>query len=353
MCEPQGAIIPPIMKLRIDELAGHLASSLLPSYLVSGDELLLVGEAADAIREKARRAGYAEREVFFIDRSFDWNALRTAGQSLSLFATRRILEVKMPSGKAGVDGAKALVDLITRPPPDTLLLLVTDQLDRDALKAAWVAAIDDQGGWVQVRPVKISELPRWIAARMTRLGLKADNDAAQLLAERVEGNLLAAHQEIEKLALLHPGGRIDQAAVAQAVAMSARYDIFQLSDAALDGDAARALRVLAGLRSEGTEAPLVLWTLARELRALWQGQMRARSGESASQPPAWTRPSPALAKAQRRAASLPLDRLLRDCASIDRMIKGQACGDPWDALARMTIAIAGVKQVPVRVFAHL
>ncbi len=329
------------MKIRSDQLAGHLAARLLPAYLVSGDEPLLVGEAADAIRQKARQGGYAEREVFFVERSFDWNSLRAACQSLSLFATRRILEVKMPSGKAGVDGAKALVEVVENPPPDTLLVIITEQLDRDALKSSWVIAIEEQAAWVQVWPVKIDELPRWIAARMARAGLQADADAAQLLAERVEGNLLAAHQEIEKLAMLYPGGTIDAAAVRLAVANSARYDIFQLSDAALNGDAARALRILAGLRSEGTEAPLILWALAKELRSLWQGQMRAQNGEAVTQPPAWTRPSPALAKARRRAASLPLDQLLRECATVDRMIKGQSPGDPWDALARMTTTLAG------------
>ena len=288
------------MKIRSDQLAGHLAARLLPAYLISGDEPLLVGEAADAIREKARREGYAEREVFFVERTFDWNSLRAAGQSLSLFATRRILEVKMPSGKAGVDGAKALVELIEHPPPDTLLLVITDQLDRDTLKSAWVGAMEERAAWVQIWPVKIGELPRWIAARMARLGLKADADAAQLLAERVEGNLLAANQEIEKLALLNPGGTIDAAAVAHAVANSARYDIFQLSEAALDGDAARALRILAGLKSEGTEAPLVLWALAKELRSLWQGQMRAQTGEAASHPPAM---DAAIARARASAAA--------------------------------------------------
>jgi DNA polymerase-3 subunit delta len=330
------------MKIRAEQLTGHLAAKLLPAYLVSGNEPLLVGEAADAIRRKARDAGYAEREVFFAERGFDWNALLAAGQSLSLFAARRILEVKMPSGKAGVDGSKALAELIERPPPDTLLLLITDQLDRDTQKAAWVTAMEEQGGWVQIWPIRIAELPRWIAARMAQHGLKPDPDAARLLAERVEGNLLAAHQEIEKLALLEPRGSVDEAAVAAAVANSARYDIFQLSEAALEGDAPRALRILAGLKSEGTEPPLVLWALAKEVRALWQGELRTRTGASQSAP-AWARPSPGLAKAQQRAGRLPLDRLLSDCSQIDRMIKGHAAGDPWDALARMATAVAGVE----------
>ena len=330
------------MKIRADQLTGHLAAKLLPAYLVSGDEPLLVGEAVDAIRQTARADGYSEREVFFVERGFDWNALRAAGHSLSLFATRRILEVKMPGGKPGVDGARALAELIERPPPDTLLLIVTEQLDRDTQKSAWVGAAQEHGAWVQVWPVKIGELPGWIGARMARHGLRPDAAAARLLAERVEGNLLAAHQEIEKLALLNPGGAIDEAAVAHAVANSARYDVFQLSEAALDGDAARALRILSGLKSEGTEPPLVLWALAKEVRALWQGEMRAHSGEPASSAPMWSRASPALSKAQQRAGRLPLDQLLRDLSQIDRMIKGHAAGDPWDALARMATAVAGV-----------
>jgi DNA polymerase-3 subunit delta len=330
------------MKIRADQLGGHLGATLLPAYLVSGDEPLLVAEAADAIRQKARQEGFSEREVFFAERGFDWNAVRTAGQTLSLFATRRILEVKLPSGKPGVEGGRALSELIERPALDTLLLIVTDQLDRDALKSSWVAAMERQGGWVQIWPVKIGELPRWIAARMAQVGLRPDAAAAQLLAERVEGNLLAAHQEIEKLALLNPPGVIDEAAVAYAVANSARYDVFQLSEAALAGDAGRALRILAGLRSEGTELPLVLWALAKDLRALWQGEMRARSGERGAAAPSWSRPAPALARAQSRAGRLPLDQMLRDCGWIDRMIKGRALGDPWDAIARLTATLAGV-----------
>jgi DNA polymerase-3 subunit delta len=330
------------MKIRADQLATHLAGKLLPAYLVSGDEPLLVAEAADAIRQRARTQGFAEREVFFAERGFDWNALRTAGQSLSLFATSRILEVKMPSGKAGVEGSRILAELIEDPPPDTLLVVIAGQLDRDALKAAWVGAMEEHGGAVQVWPVKIGELPRWIAARMALHGLTVDADAARLLAERVEGNLLAAHQEIEKLAMLHAGGAINEAAVADAVANNARYDIFQLSDAALDGDAARALRILAGLKSEGTEPPLVLWALAKDVRLLWQGERRARSGAPVAAAPAWPRPSPALERARKRANRLPLDRLMRDCGRIDRMIKGHAAGDPWDALARMATTVAGV-----------
>lgn len=330
------------MKIRFEQLAGQLAGKLLPAYLVSGDEPLLVGEAADAIRLRAREQGYTDREVFFSERGFDWNDLRTAGQSLSLFASRRILEVKMPSGKAGVDGSKALTELIADPPPDTLLLVVTDQLDRDAQKSAWVGAMEKHGGWVQVWPVRIGELPRWIAGRMAQRGMKADAGAAQLLAERVEGNLLAAHQEIEKLALLELRGAVTEGVVADAVANSARYDIFQLSEAALDGDAPRALRILAGLKGEGTEPPLVLWALAKDVRALWQGERRARSGAPPAATPSWQRPSPALERARKRAAQLPLDRLIRDCSQIDRMIKGHAAGDPWDALARMATAVAGV-----------
>ena len=332
------------MQVRFEELQRHLATELLPAYLVCGDEPLMVAEAADAIRRKARAAGFGEREVFFAERGFDWNALRTAGQSLSLFAARRILEVKMPGGKPGVEGGRALTELIERPPPDALLLIITEQLDRDALKSSWVEAMASAGGLLRVWPVTIDALPRWITARMTAAGLKPVAQAAQVLAERVEGNLLAAHQEIEKLALLYPQGTIDEAAVAYAVANSARYDIFQLSEAALCGDAPRALRILAGLRSEGTEPPLILWALHRDLQVLWQSVMRVRTGETGVRtgPPTRQRASQALARAQSRASRALVNGLLRTCTRIDRIIKGQADGDPWDALARLTALLAGV-----------
>jgi DNA polymerase-3 subunit delta len=331
------------VKLTLESLATHLGREIKSAYLISGDEPLLSGEAADAIRRRARENGYVERQVFFVERGFDWNALRGASQSLSLFAERRILEVRLPTAKPG-DGAAILESIVTDPPPDQLLLVVSGKLERAALQSGWVQAFERLGVWVPVWPIDIERLPEWIARRLRARGLEPDADAARLLAERVEGNLLAAQQEIEKLALLVKPGPLDAATLAQAVANSARYDVFQLSAAALQGDAERALRILAGLRAEGVEATLALWALNRDIRALWQRLAPHTSGRS---PPAWQRPSQALEAAARRIRNPAAIRtLVAEALLVDRTIKGRRRGNPWDALERLVARLAGAKNFP-------
>src|SRR5580698_4205494 len=244
-------------------------------YLVSGDEPLLVGEAADAIRAAARAAGYADRTVFFIDRSFAWDELRHASQALSLFAERRLFELRMPSGKPD-KGAAQLAELAERPPPDVVCLIVTDKLDKKAGDAPWVRAVEKHGVWVPVWPVETAALPGWLRARAQKLHVDIEPAAAQLIVDRVEGNLLAAKQELEKLRMLEPNAPISVELALRSVGDSARYDVFQLSQAAAAGDAARALHILLGLKSEGVEPSLILWALVRELRGLWQARERER-----------------------------------------------------------------------------
>jgi DNA polymerase III subunit delta len=327
------------VKLNADSLSGHLARDLKSAYLVSGDEPLLVAETLDAIRRKARDAGYTERQVFFAERGFDWNALRNESQSLSLFAERRVIDVRLPGGKPG-DGAALLQSLVEDPPPDQLLLVSSGKLERQTLQSEWVKAFERAGVWVQIWPIDVVRLPDWVAARMRAKGLVPEPGAAELIAERAEGNLLAAQQEIDKLALLVKPGPVDAAGLSQVVADSARFDVFQLGDAALRGDARRALRVLDGLRGEGVEPTLVLWVLSRELRALWQHLSQERGGRS---PPAWQRPNPALLAAAQRARSLNLPNLLNLAVRADRTIKGRNTGDPWDVLALLVARLAGVR----------
>lgn len=325
------------MKLTFDSLAGHLGRDLKSAYLISGDEPLLSGEAADAIRVRAREQGYTERQVFFVERGFDWNALRGESQSLSLFAEKRILEVRLPTGKPG-EGAAILESIVTDPPPDQLLLVVSGKLERATLQSGWVQAFERHGVWLPVWPIDIERLPEWIARRLRARGLEPDAAATRLLAERVEGNLLAAQQEIEKLALLVKPGTLDAETLAHAVASSARYDVFQLSEAALQGDAERALRILAGLRAEGVEPTLTLWALNREIRALWQ-RLLPQSG--------WQRPSPALEAAARRVTKPAAIRsLIAEALLVDRTIKGRRRGDPWDALERLVARLAGALNFP-------
>jgi DNA polymerase-3 subunit delta len=332
------------LKLTPDSLTSHLEQQLLPAYLVSGDEPLLTGEAADAIRARARATGFTEREVHFLERGSDWDDVRASASNMSLFGSRRLLELRLPTGRPGVAGNNALLALLERSDPDTLILILAPRLDRDAQGAQWFRALESRGGWVAVWPVEADRLVGWLRARCRRLRLEITDEALTLLAERIEGNLLAAHQELEKLRLLAPAGAITADDVLASVADSARFDVFRLSEAVLDGEADRALRVLAGLRSEGTEQTLVLWALTKALRDLWgaaaspPGAGRSRGG--------WQRQSAALDKAVRRAPRLSFRALTLRAARADRMIKGRLQGNAWDEMALLAADICGRPAVP-------
>jgi len=333
------------MRINVDQLGRTLDKGLARAWLIAGDEALLTGEAADAVRARARREGYAERELFVTDRSFDWSGILNASRTLSLFAERRIVEIRMPTPRPGKEGAAILADLATDPGPDNLLLVVTTKPEKEVWNSAWLKAFERHGVFVQTAAVDIQRLPQWITGRAGRLGLSFESGAAELIAERVEGNLLAAQQEIEKLALLHPKAKLGLAEVEAAVANSARYDVFQLGEAALAGDAARSLRILEGLRAEGAEAPLVLWALCRELRSIAD----ARNGVTAK---AWgaaqERRQALVGRAARRTSGQPIERWFEAAALIDRQVKGQAKGggNPWTSLAGLVAAMSGARLPP-------
>lgn len=341
------------MRLRPDQLDGHLKQGLAPVYLVSGDEPLAVMESCDAIRAAARAAGFEEREVFHVETGFDWNRLLESANSLSLFATRRIIELRLEGAKPKGAGPDALKEYAARPPADTVLLVITGKLDAAAQKSAWHRALEKTGVTVAAWPVEPGRLPGWVAQRMRALGLQPDPEAARLVAERVEGNLLAAAQEIQKLRLLHGPGPVDAAAVAAAVAESARYDVFALADAALGGDPGRTARVLAGLRGEGVEPTLVLWALSRELRLLaglaGAVALGRRLEQALQAQRVWDRRKPLYQQALRRGDAGHWQGLLQRCQRADRINKGQAPGNAWDALQDLALAMAGAV-VPVDSF---
>ena len=326
------------MKLTVESLSAHLAQPLLPAYLISGDEPLLAGEAADAVRARSREAGFTEREVHFIERVGDWDAVRASAANLSLFGARRVLEMRLASARPGGAGNAALVALLKAQAPDTLLLVLAPRLDREAQSAEWVREVEQRGAWLPVWPVEAARLPAWLRTRSRSLGLKLDEAALELLAARTEGNLLAARQELERLALLAEGP-LGAAAVEDGVADSARFDVFQLSEAALSGNAARALRMLAGLRAEGTEATLVLWALSKALRDIWNGL------SGGGRPPAWQRQGAALAQALQRAPRLSFLALARRATRADRIIKGREPGNAWDELALLAAELCGVSSM--------
>lgn len=330
------------MKLTPDSLGSHLDQQLLRAYLISGDEPLLAGEAADAVRSRARALGFTDREVHFLDRGADWDDVRASAANLSLFGSRRIVEIRLPTGKPGAAGNTALVALLEANDPDTVFLILTPRLEREAQNADWVRAVEKHGGWVQVWPVDADRLVGWLRGRCRRIKLDATDDALELLAERTEGNLLAAHQELEKLRLLAPQGRITAETVLSSVADSARFDVFQLGEAVLAGEADRALRILGGLRAEGTEATLALWSLTKALRDTW-GALTSPGGGQAR---GWQRQAAALEKAVRRAPRLSFGALAVRAARADRMIKGRLAGDAWDEMALLAAEICARPALP-------
>jgi DNA polymerase-3 subunit delta len=330
------------LKLTLESLRSHLAGEPARAYLVSGDEALLVGEAADAIRARVKLAGFNEREVHFIERVGDWDAVRSSSNNLSLFGSRKLIELRLPSGKPGVGGANAIGDLMSNVSPDNVYLMLTGKLEREQNNSAWVRAFDAAGAWLPVFPIDLAKLPQWLRARAAKLDLTLDEDAVRFIVERTEGNLLAAQQELQTLRLLAPAGSVDLATVQASIGESARFDVFQLGEAALGADVPRALRILAGLRSEGVEPTLALWSINKEIHSAW-GTTQHDGMNSRS----WQRPSAALENAKRRAARLPYARLASRVSRADRMIKGQQRGDAWDEMALMIVEFAGRRALPL------
>lgn len=341
------------MRLKAEALAGHLQArqkggALAPLYVVAGDEPLLAIEAADAIRAAARAMGYGEREVLHADGRFDWSKLAQTAGGLSLFAEKRIVELRLPGGKPGKAGGKALDDLADDPPPDLLVLLTLPRLDRDARASRWASALERAGVWVDVERIDRQALPEWIGGRLARNRQRAAREALEFIAERVEGNLLAAQQEIGKLALLYPAGELSLEQVADAVLDVARYDVFALAPALLAGDGARALRLLDGLRAEGEPLPLVLWVVVEELRALLRAQEAVAGGKPfaavARELRIWGPRERLMPAALRRLPAARLTSLLLRCADIDRLIKGlrapERDSDAWLELSDVALACA-------------
>ncbi|WP_439134365.1 DNA polymerase III subunit delta [Pseudomaricurvus sp.] len=332
-------------KLRPDQLNGALRKQLAPVYLISGDEPLLVQESCDLIRQAARKAGFTERELHHAEASFDWDELLTSANSLSLFADRKILELRIDNGKPGDKGGKALTRYCENPPEDTLLLIVMPKLDGSSQRSKWFKAVDKVATFVQIWPIAPPQLPRWIDQRIQLAGMTASHDAIEMLAARIEGNLLAAAQEIEKLKLLAVDGQVTAEMIAGSVADSARYDVFNLIDKALHGDARSAVRTLQGLKGEGTDATVILWALAREIRtlsqiahAMQQGQPLDRAAKSAG---VWDKRKALVANALRRLKLTQLQMLLRKANGIDKAIKGLRRADAWDELMDLTLNLSG------------
>jgi len=319
------------VQLRPNELGAQLAKKLLPAYVIHGDDPLLAMEAADAVRAAARRAGFAERQVIEPGRGFDWSEFTHAAASLSLFAEKKIIELRLPGGKPGTQGGSAIAAYCERcgeqPSEDQLLLVTLPRLDRTGQGSAWFNALARLGAVVEIWPLDRARLPAWIAERLGRQKQRAPREVLDYLAERVEGNLLAAHQELQKLALLAPEGELTMETVQEAVASVARYDPYDAAEALLAGDLARYVRVIEGLRGEGEPPTYVLFVLSSALFALQEGSAERVFNRDLRR---------AVEGALRRFAPRKVDRAIADAAAIDRSIKGVGEGeDPWQAFVRL------------------
>lgn len=331
--------------IRVEQLAADLEARLAPIYLISGDEHLIVQECCDQVRRAARLAGYEERELFHADHNFDWDQLHHSGQSLSLFSSTKIIEVRL-SGKLSDKGRKALVEYAQSPPDDTLLLMVAPKFERKVQSSKWFKTLETAARFVQVWPVAAAQLPRWIKQRAKQLELQLSDGAVDILASRTEGNLLAMSQELQKLKLLSDDGRVDAELMTHAVADSARYDVYGLVDRALHGNAREAVKTLNGLRSEGTDVLPVLWALSRELRSLLQISEGLQAGLAfatvARQSGVWDKRQPLVKNALNRLKRPQLFLLLRKAGQVDRAAKGMHASDPWEGCLEIVLNMAGV-----------
>ncbi|MFZ6842777.1 DNA polymerase III subunit delta [Undibacterium sp. RuTC16W] len=336
------------MQLRFDAIDAHLSKSLASLYVITSDEHLLALETADKIRRAAKAQGFLEREILTVERSFKWGALLAANQSQSLFGDKKLVDLRIPTGKPGKDGGAALQEYVSDLSPDNLTLITLPKLDWATQKAAWVTSLQQAAVYIDIPLVERAQLPNWISLRLSMQGQSADRQSLDFIADRVEGNLLAAHQEIQKLALLHPAGKLSFEQIHDAVLNVARYDVFKLNEAMLAGNVSRLVRMLEGLKGEGEALPLVLWAVAEELRTLLKLKSGMSQGKSLGmllkEYRIWGPREKLMEPALRRVSLATLETALQEAAQVDKMVKGLRAkafaGDAWDALLQLGLRVA-------------
>lgn len=334
------------MKLAAEQLAQHLQSPLHSLYVVHGDEPLGLMEATDAIRATARKNGYSERETYTVERGFNWQRLQANSQSLSLFATLKIIEIHIPSGKPGTDGSKALQAYVSDLPPDTLTLITLPRIEKKE-QGVWYQKLEQVAMMVAVEPVEIDRLPAWIGQRLSAQGQQGDTETLEFIANQVEGNLLAAHQEIQKLGLLFPRGRLSIEGVRDAVLNVSRFDAFQLGDAMLAGDASRTAKVLDGLQAEGVQPVallgLLIWLLRSALKVKTAQVGGADLASAFGQARIWGDRQNVMRQALNRLSLKQLQATLLKAAEIDKINKGLEYGSSWLELSRLCLGVAKMR----------
>jgi len=336
------------LKLKPNQLSQHLKrQGLATLYLLTGDEPLQLMECADTLRSFARQRGFTERIVLTLETGFDWASLNHNANTFSLFANKRFLELRLGNKSPGNEGSKALLDYANKPPSDTVLLISADKLDASQQKAKWFNTLDEKGVIIQIRPLEVSQLPAWISQRLQQYGLQASPEVINMIAERSEGHLLASAQEIEKLHLLYGSGPIDLEQVLEAVADSARFEVFNWIDIVLAGDGQRSVRQLASLRAEGVEPILIIWLLNKEIRQLCQISHALQTGQRLEHLfktyRIWSTRQAVISKCVKRYPPRIWRQQLQKTGQIEQIIKGMLPGDPWDELEKLSLRVAGIK----------
>lgn len=338
------------MKIYPNQLAQHLQKGLSPVYLIAGDEILMVQEARDQIRVAAKEKGFDEHQFLQVDKSFNWNELTTAANTLSLFSEKSVIELRIPNGKPGRTGSAAIADFLKNPPSDKILLIVTPRLDSSASKGKWVKACETTGIFLPIWPIDRDKFPAWIQGRMRSAGLQADPMGIKFIANNTEGNLLAAAQEIEKLRLIHGKTKLTNEQIAAACGDSARFDIFQLIDQIHLGPPSKIIRVLSRLKEEGGEPVLILWALTREIRTLIKIHTALQRGIAQAtcfkQNQIWPKRQSIILRALKNSTPPHLKRLLLKAQQCDTQIKGMRAGNHWDTLMDISLGLGGLKTTP-------
>ncbi|VAW96946.1 DNA polymerase III delta subunit [hydrothermal vent metagenome] len=339
------------MNISLQQLSGNLNQHLMNVYYVAGDEPLQKEEAVKLIRQAAVNSGFTERVVLDVDKKFDWGLLLAESQSMSLFGDKRLIELRMPQTKPGDKGSKAIVSFMAECPDDVMLLIVSGKLDKPQLKSKWFKAIDAKGVCIQIWPIDKAQLPRWVTQRMAALKMQASPDALELLCDRVEGNLLAAEQALEKLFLLNGEGEVDMEAVRDLVADSARYNVFQLVDSSLNGEASQSVKILDGLQGEGVDPVIIVWALAREIRSLVSMSL-AMNEQSLEQVikvfHVWQKRQNCIKSALSRHKARQWQLFLWQLSELDKLNKGLKTGNIWHELIQLVLKIAGNPLMPAQ-----
>jgi DNA polymerase III subunit delta len=333
------------VQIKPQQLAAVLQKTLAPVYFISGDEPQQLGELADAIRKSAKERDFTAREIFFVDKLFDWKQLNVAADTFSIFADKKIIDLRLPTGTPGAEGAKALAAYCQHLPEDTLLLITAGKITKDAQKSSWFQALDKVACVIQVWPLSGQDLLRWIQDRLQQRGITTEPGAVKILADRVEGNLLAAAQEIEKLYVLYGSGKLSTQQIMDVVADSSRYDVFKLVESALSAQPDKVLKIVLSLNAEGIASAIVLWALMREVRILISYKAAQNQGEKElilKKNGIWGERKQLIDSAVKRFTFAELNKVLVLGAKADRQIKGQQQGDAWETLLEASLGLASI-----------